>query len=157
MKNVPYSVDMTLLWWGQKPSKELWVVESGICLVQATTDKAHAQFSWPSTSKSLYDPSLCVQMSHSLLNPNICFSVAALRQLFPKLKKKEMQYNPTQHCWFEDVYLFISLDRWNDNGGWRRSWKCLKVEMIKNQYSKDSNDILHQADIDDSFFLIQSW
>lgn len=49
--------------------------------------------------------------------------------------------------------MFISLDRWNDNGGWRRSWKCLKVEMVKNQYSKDNNDILHQADEVDDFFF----
>ena len=28
-----------------------------------------------------------------------------------------MQYNFTQHCLFEDVYLFILLHRWNDK--WR--------------------------------------
>lgn len=83
-------------------------MESGICLVQAAIDKAHAQFSWPSTSKSLYDPSLCVQTSRSLLNPNICFSAAALRQLFPKLKKKKCSIIPPN---IVDLRMFICLFR----------------------------------------------
>lgn len=34
---IPHSVEVTLPSWGPKSSEKLWVVESGVCLVRATT------------------------------------------------------------------------------------------------------------------------